>query len=900
MSIRTRLLATCAVLVAFTAIVGILGSRALGHANRAFELAVEEDFPAITALLQADSSMQQAMVAQRNLMFMSYSSPAAEEARTVHTGRMDAVDQLWAEFLRRTGEQTDPAFQAAIATFETAWREWRTIGEEVVSILAEDSAAARRDAIDVSVASGTPKFEAAREALKALVDQRSAVAQVHVDEQLASGAVARQRAYATILVAVLLALALAFWMASSICRPLARAAEVFRAMAGGDFSHRLGIARRDEIGSMSSSLDAMATRLDTMSQAAHRIAEGDLQVEVQPASKDDRFGHAFVRMIGSLQGMADCADRIACGDLSVQATPQSERDRLGHAFERMLAFLRNVARSADHIAEGDLDVEVQRQSPDDQLGLAFENMLASLRSMAEGARAIARGELDRCVEPRSDRDQVGHAFSSMTHSLAAMAQAAERIASGELDVDVKLASERDRLGLAFQNMVDGLRRMGMAADHIARGDLSVDVRPRSENDKLGHAFARMVTSLETMAGAAERIAAGDLDVEVRAQGPKDRLGRAFEHMTASLQSVVAAAVSIADGNLGVHHEPQSDRDQLGHAFQRMVNSLREFANAAESIAAGDLSVELPVRGDSDQLGRSFARMVANLSALVVQIRASTSSVSSATDRIQAGNADLEMRTSEQSRTLEVAQQAIHVVAEAARDSADRCRSASQLVRACQAIAEQGRSMMDTCAEAMEVIGASSQQISKSVRVINSHADQTHLLALNARIEAARAGEHGRGFEVVASEVGDLARDSGLAARGITELVEASDKRTADGVASLRETREIFTRITSSVGELTELVVNIARAVEEQAAETGELQARLQELEALNAENAALTVRTAEGGRELGSEVKDLNAVLGSFRLRPDAQAHVETSGERRPAAALPGRRAAALARSATH
>src|SRR5258708_39898175 len=140
-----------------------------------------------------------------------------------------------------------------------------------------------------------------------------------------------------------------------------------------------------------------------------------------------------------------------------------------------------------------------------------------------------------------------------------------------------------------------------------------------------------------------------------------------------------------------------------------------------------------------------------------------------------------------------------------RRNAENTRSVSGLMTETAHRVEDANHNLEEMVQSMKEINASSEKISKIIRVIDEIAFQTNILALNAAVEAARAGEAGMGFAVVANEGRNLAQRAAVAARDTTTLIEEAAGSAADGAAKLDPMLRAGEEIAGRVASLKELV-----------------------------------------------------------------------------------------------
>jgi len=142
------------------------------------------------------------------------------------------------------------------------------------------------------------------------------------------------------------------------------------------------------------------------------------------------------------------------------------------------------------------------------------------------------------------------------------------------------------------------------------------------------------------------------------------------------------------------------------------------------------------------------------------------------------------------------------------------KNEAQVSRLTSASYEGQRLVLDAVKLSEEILTESSGLMEAS-NVIQTIADQTNLLAMNASIEAAHAGDTGKGFAVVADEILKLADESNYQGRIITESLRSLEDIIKGVSSSTKGLQNQFNDIYSLTKTVQEQEVVIMNAMKEQ-------------------------------------------------------------------------------------
>jgi methyl-accepting chemotaxis protein len=123
-------------------------------------------------------------------------------------------------------------------------------------------------------------------------------------------------------------------------------------------------------------------------------------------------------------------------------------------------------------------------------------------------------------------------------------------------------------------------------------------------------------------------------------------------------------------------------------------------------------------------------------------------------------------------------------------------------------------LVDTLTQHVTGFAAAMGQVRQCSRDIDTIAETTNILSLNAAIEAARAGEAGRGFAVVASEVKALAGKTRLATEDIVRTIDALEVEAAKVVGRIEDGALVSAGAKNSVARIAQTIDGVGELVHE--------------------------------------------------------------------------------------
>lgn len=300
---------------------------------------------------------------------------------------------------------------------------------------------------------------------------------------------------------------------------------------------------------------------------------------------------------------------------------------------------------------------------------------------------------------------------------------------------------------------------------------------------LGVTIYRSITEpVQDIANAVQRVTEGDFTARTNLAGEDELgvLGRGFDQLL--------------DDRLTNLVQAEQENENLNDSIILLLQGVSQLSQR-------DLTVRVPVKEDvTGPMADALNLLTSETAKVLANVTQVSEDVAIASDKVKAQSDNVIAVANEERQEVERA--AVDLAA-----AAQDMNHIADLARACNLTAEEAiettrkalatvvntvdgiTSTRDTIRETekrIKRLGERSQEISGVVSLINTIAERTHILALNASMHAASAGEAGRGFAVVADEVQRLAENAREATAQITTLVSSIQVETADTVNAMNQ------------------------------------------------------------------------------------------------------------------
>jgi methyl-accepting chemotaxis protein len=328
-----------------------------------------------------------------------------------------------------------------------------------------------------------------------------------------------------------------------------------------------------------------------------------------------------------------------------------------------------------------------------------------------------------------------------------------------------------------------------------------------------------------LAGIMEQLAEDRTDLNVGLTARGDELGR----MARTVETFRQGIVRRLELETAAQAEAQRREMQLRDIQALCAEFDQAFVNAVGSMigSAGDLEEQSEVMRSAAQTSGRHSESVSRLASIAA---GNAQSIASAITEMSASISEIGRQAETATQTAETA-----------------VARASDIGRIVNGLTE-------VAGKVAGVLG-----------LIRDIASKTNLLALNATIEAARAGDAGRGFNVVATEVKSLAKQTTDATAEIETQIAGVQRTAQEAAAAISEITSVISGMNESTGAIFAAVTQQSAATQEIVRNVTEATAKTREVASVIGEVKSAADTTGERSDRVLEVAGSVNGQAGSLK-----------------------------------
>lgn len=586
-------------------------------------------------------------------------------------------------------------------------------------------------------------------------------------------------------IVIIIGIIAAIFLGNVISKPIRKLKAMANKIALGDVDVNVETNLKDEVGDLVVAFGGMVDNIKLQTEAAEKIAKGDLTVEISPRSEKDVLGISMVAVVDTLRSLVSEAENLTEAAVEGRLDLRGDTKRFEGGYGQIIGGFNNTLDAIvnplaialayiEKIANGE-KLEVlennfmgEYSSLISNLNLLRETLNTLLDETGKLTKAADEGDLSYRADLRRLKGEyarivsgINDTLDSLTKPLYTSAGYIEQIGKGEIPdkITAEYKGDFNNIKNSINACIDGLGGLEEgrnALGKMALNDFSVVI----EGNYLGiykeisESINRVNESINTTIKILDNVSEGNLeDLEVLKQTGKrsenDKLVPVSISMIENIKSLVEEtdllSQSAVEGRLSTRGNSEKFKGEyakvitgINQTLDAVIEPIEEASSVLREMANGNLQITMEgnYRGDHAVIKTALNETIEN-------IRSYISEISEVLMEIGNGNLNLAITADYKGDFLEIKDSLNNIIQSLSQVLGEISKAADQVASGSRQVSDGSQTLAQGSTEqasAIQELTASISEVAFQTKQNAVNANKASELAGSARENAEKGNE----------------------------------------------------------------------------------------------------------------------------------------------------------------